>query len=246
MNMRANMSELLLKNVSKKYREKLALDHFNFTFQNGICALLGPNGAGKSTMMNLIVGNLLPESGGEILWNGESTVRLGGKFRENLGFMPQQQGLYDGFTAVRFMSYIAALKGLSKEEAKRRIPDLLGKVELSDSAGKKIGGFSGGMKQRLLIAQALLGDPKLLLLDEPTAGLDPKQRVIIRRLIQSLTRDRVILISTHIVSDVESIADQVIFLNHGKMIAHGGLSEVCGGRTLEQAYMGYFGDENDS
>ncbi len=240
------MNELILKNVSKKYREKLALDDFNFTFQNGICALLGPNGAGKSTMMNLIAGNLLPESGGEILWNGESTVGLGEKFRENLGFMPQQQGLYESFTAVRFMSYIAALKGLSKEEAKRQIPDLLGKVELSDSEGKRIGGFSGGMKQRLLIAQALLGEPKLLLLDEPTAGLDPKQRVIIRQLIQSLTRDRIILISTHIVSDVESIADQVIFLNHGKMIAHGGISEVCCGRTLEQAYMGYFGDENDS
>lgn len=241
---------LSLANVNKHYKQKHALKNFTYTFENGIHGLLGPNGAGKSTLMNIISSSLSPDSGSELLWNGESVSALGEKYREILGFMPQQQALYDTFTATRFLSYIAALKGLSKVKASEEIPRVLEMVELADCAKKRIGGFSGGMKQRLLIAQALLGDPELILLDEPTAGLDPKQRVIVRRLIDSLRRDRVIIVSTHIVSDIESVADSVIIMKDGEIAASGAVTELVsalpdGERNLENLYMLHFGETND-
>lgn len=244
------MQQLTLTNVNKHYKQKHALKNFSCTFENGIYGLLGPNGAGKSTLMNIISSSLSPDPGSVLLWNGESVSALDGKYREILGFMPQQQALYDTFTATRFLAYIAALKGLSKKTAEEEIPKVLEMVELTDCAKKRIGGFSGGMKQRLLIAQALLGDPKLILLDEPTAGLDPKQRVIVRRLINSLRKDRVIIVSTHIVSDIESIADQIIIMKDGETAASGAVSELVsalpeGGQNLENLYMLHFGETNE-
>ncbi len=243
------MQILTLTNVNKHYKQKHALKNFTYEFQNGIYGLLGPNGAGKSTLLNIISDNITADSGSEIKWNGENIHALGSKYRAELGFMPQQQSLYDTFTAVRFLSYIAALKGLSKSKAKTEIPRALEKVELSEYSGKHIGGFSGGMKQRLLIAQALLGDPKLILLDEPTAGVDPKQRVIIRRLIENLREKAIVIVSTHIVSDVESIADRIIILKDGEINADGTtgsliarLPDHCG-KNLENVYMQHFGDK---
>ena len=200
--------------------------------------------------MKIISSSISPDPGSVLLWNGENVSALGDKYHEILGFMPQQQALYDTFTAVRFLSYIAALKGLSKATAADEIPRVLEKVELSDCAKKRIGGFSGGMKQRLLIAQALLGDPKLILLDEPTAGLDPKQRVIVRRLIDSLRRDRVIIVSTHIVSDIESVADSVIIMKEGGIAVSGSVGEPVsalpdGKQSLENLYMLHFGETNE-
>ena len=245
------MSELMLKNVNKHYKQKHALKCFSFEFKNGIYGLLGPNGAGKSTLMNVIACNIKPDIGSEIVWNGESVYRLNEKYREILGFMPQQQSLYDTFTAVRFLSYISALKGLSSQTAKAEISKVLEMVELSDNADKYIGGFSGGMKQRLLIAQALLGNPQLILLDEPTAGLDPKQRVIIRRLIEKLREQAIVIVSTHIVSDVESIADRIIILKEGEIAANGTVGELISqlpdgyGKNLENVYMLNFGEQNE-
>lgn len=246
------MSELVLKNINKHYKQKYALKNFSFEFKNGIYGLLGPNGAGKSTLMNIIASSICADKGGEITWNGENIDLLKGNYRGILGFMPQQQSLYDSFTAVRFLSYIAALKGISKEQAKIEIPNVLEKVELADCANKYIGGFSGGMKQRILIAQALLGNPRLILLDEPTAGLDPKQRIIIRRLIEELREQAIVIVSTHIVSDIESIADNIIIIKDGEIILSGTvdglISQLPDGcaPNLESVYMLKFGGQNDN
>ena len=242
------MNMLCLKNISKHYGKKLALNGLNITFENGIYGLLGPNGAGKSTLMNIITQNLDCDKGGKIFWNGSDAVKMDGDFRSVIGFMPQQQELYPTFTAARFLGYIAALKGIPPKEIDGEIIRVLKLVELSDCKDKKIGGFSGGMKQRVLIAQALLGDPKLIILDEPTAGLDPKQRVIIRRLIGSLAKEKIIIISTHIVSDIESIADKIIFIKNGEFIDSGKVSElvskvISDEKNLENLYLEYYGDD---
>lgn len=240
------MGELLLKNLSKHYGDLHALKDVNFTFENGVYALLGPNGAGKSTLMHILSDNLLPDKGSAIFWNGESIAKLGADYRAKLGFMPQQQALYDDMTAWQFLSYISALKCINKKSAKTQIENALRLVELSDVIYEKIGGFSGGMKQRLLIAATILGDPELLIFDEPTAGLDPKQRVIIRRLLGSLSEEKTVIISTHIVSDVEDIAKEVIFINKGEIIAHGAIERLLAESetsSLEELYMNYYGDE---
>jgi len=242
---------LSLKNINKHYGKNHALKDFTADFSVGVNALLGPNGAGKTTLMNIIAGNIYPAKNTDNLlnWNGENVYKLGKAFRSTLGFMPQHQGVFDSFTALRFLSYIASLKGLTKEQAQEQIPRFLEAVELSDVAKKRLGGFSGGMKQRILMAQALLGEPELIILDEPTAGLDPKQRVTIRRLVKKLAENRIVIVSTHIVSDIETIADDVLLLKKGVIAARGTVDELISTlpddieKNLENVYMKHFGDE---
>lgn len=239
---------LELKNVCKSYGDKKVLTDFCYIFENGIYGLLGANGAGKSTLMNLITDNVRRNSG-EILYDGKEILDMGKAYRELIGYMPQQQGFYENFSAGMFLHYIAELKGIKKKEAKKQIEELLMLVNLSDVADKKLGGFSGGMKQRVLLAQALLGNPKILILDEPTAGLDPKERVNFRTYIQKLSEDKIILIATHVVSDVETIADRILVMKDGNLVADDSpevLVQLAGGKNLEDVYMYYFGESEDS
>ena len=213
---------LNITNISKSYGANLALDSFTATLDAGIYALLGPNGSGKSTLMNILTDNLKADSG-EILYEDASGVRenvldMGVRFREKLGFMPQYPGLYPNFTVERFMWYMAALKGVGKAESQRQIPEILAAVELDDVPKRKIGALSGGMKQRLTLAQAVLGDPEILILDEPTAGLDPKQRIAIRNYISKIAFNKIVLIATHVVPDIEFIAKDIILLKKGVIV----------------------------
>lgn len=221
------MNRLDITDLTKQYTKKAppALQEFSYSFADGVYGLLGPNGAGKSTLINLIVGNLSPNKG-EILYEGKHTTELGSSYRSIIGYMPQQQQLYEGFTVKRFLFYFAALKGLDKAEAGERIRSLLEVVGLTDAAGKRLGALSGGMKQRVLIAQALLNDPKILILDEPTAGLDPKERMNIRNFIYSIAQDKTILLATHVISDIELIARELIFLKEGKQLLCGTPEQV--------------------
>ena len=232
---------LVLRHCNKHYGKKHALKDFTFSFETGVYGLLGPNGAGKSTLMNLITDNLKPDKdGGEILWDGQPIRKLGKSYRACLGFMPQQQELYANMTARDFLGYLSALKGIPRKEAKDQIADVLEQVELSEQAAQKIGGFSGGMRQRVMLAQALLGAPKVLLLDEPTAGLDPEERVRLREYIRQLGRDKIVLITTHITGDVESIASEILLLHHGVLLADAPAEEFirgCGAANLEDAYI---------
>ena len=202
--------------VDKSYGKNHALDHFTATLTPGIYALMGPNGSGKSTLINILTDNLKAD-GGEITYDGENTLKMGVKFREKLGFMPQYPGMYPNFTVEKFLWYMATLKGLKKDEAAQQIADVLEAVELADVPNRKISALSGGMKQRLALAQAVLGDPEILILDEPTAGLDPKQRIAIRNYIAKIALQKIVLIATHVVSDVEYIAKEVIFLKKGQI-----------------------------
>lgn len=215
------MPTLEIQNISKTYKKGTvkALDGFSVTLTSGVYGLLGPNGAGKSTLMNIITDNLNADRG-EVFYDSEDIKKLGKNYRTVLGYMPQQQGLYDDFTLNRFLWYMAALKGLKKKEAKAKITSLLETVNLKGSAHKKLGSFSGGMKQRALIAQALLNDPKILILDEPTAGLDPKERIRIRNFISEIAENKIVLISTHVVSDIEFIAKEIILLKSGRLVSH--------------------------
>jgi len=212
--------KLQLSELTKKYNDKLALDHITFSFTSGIYGLLGPNGAGKSTMMNLITDNISPTSG-RILIDDRNIKDIDKEYRKLLGYMPQQQNFYPELTLLRFMYFIASLKGLNKHEAKRDIEYYLKMVNLYDVREKRIGTFSGGMRQRALIAQALIGNPKILILDEPTAGLDPKERIRIRNLISEVSRDKIVIIATHVVADVEFIAKEIIMLNSGVILKSG-------------------------
>ena len=234
--------ELILKNLKKTYGNVKALKGINYTFTPGVYGILGSNGAGKSTMINLITDNVKRDkNGGEILFCDDNSdtaeavdiLKLGSKFRSFIGYMPQQQGYYADFTPKAFLKYMADIKGVKKKEivdnngsksyisVNEQIDKLLEIVNLTDAAYKRIGGFSGGMKQRVLLAQALLGNPKILILDEPTAGLDPKERIHIRNYIAKLSKDRIILFATYVVSDIECIADKVILLKEGQIIEAG-------------------------
>ena len=214
--------KLIIKGISKSYGSTLALSNFTATLDPGIYALLGPNGSGKSTLMNIITDNLKADSG-EILYddgsgNAENVLKMGVRFREKIGFMPQYPGLYPNFTVERFMWYIAALKGMKKEDAITQIAEILHAVELDDVPRRKIGALSGGMKQRLALAQAVLGDPEILILDEPTAGLDPKQRIAIRNFISKIAFNKIVIFATHVVADIEYIARDIIMLKKGVIV----------------------------
>ena len=209
--------ELQLRNLSKQYGTKCAVDNVNAKLEPGVYGLLGANGAGKTTLMRMICGVLKPTSG-DIRLNGKTINELGEQYYTHLGYMPQDFGFYPDFTAREFMLYMAAVKGLDKRVAKTRTQDLLHMVNLDDVADKKIKSYSGGMKQRLGIAQAELNNPSILILDEPTAGLDPKERVRFRNLISDFAKEKIVILSTHIVSDVSYIADTILLMKNGSFL----------------------------
>lgn len=212
--------ELKIENLSKSFGDVKALNHINYTFTPGVYGILGPNGAGKSTLINLITNNLARQEG-RILWNGQEILKGNKEYRRILGYMPQQQGCYEDFTAGAFLMYMAHLKGLDKRAAKNRTQELLEVFHLEQARHKRIGGFSGGMKQRLLLAQALLNDPELLILDEPTAGVDPEERIHIRNYISQIATNRVVLLATHIVSDIEAVAKEILIMKSGEVTESG-------------------------
>lgn len=235
--------ELTISNLTKKYGAKVALCDFSYTFTPGIYGILGANGAGKSTLMNLITDNVR-RTAGQILWDGRDILKLGASFRALVGYMPQQQGMYSDFSARAFLRYMADIKGVKRRQAHPQIEELLELVNLKADAHKKLGSFSGGMRQRVLLAQALLGEPKILILDEPTAGLDPKERQRLRNYIADLSKDRIVFLSTHIVSDIESIATDVLLMKDGALVRHGTPEELIAsvqGKDLEDVYMAYLG-----
>ena len=216
--------ELRLDRLTKQYKQKLAVDRIDLELKCGVYGLLGANGAGKTTLMRMICDIQEPTSG-EILCNGQNIREMGEEYRDRLGYLPQNFGYYPEFTAYKFLLYIASLKGMGKEQAAVRSLYLLDMVGLADQKKRKIKTFSGGMKQRLGIAQAMLNEPEILILDEPTAGLDPKERVRFRNLISSFSKDKIVILSTHIVSDVEYIADEILVMKDGRLI-HRGAPEV--------------------
>lgn len=217
--------ELKIDMLSKQYGKLLALDNFSYRFTNGVYGILGQNGAGKSTLLNLLTDNL-KRTNGSILWDGTEILALGKKWRADIGYMPQAQGSFDSFSARRYLAYMAELKGIPAREAKAQIEQLLQAVNLADVAHRKIGQYSGGMRQRVFLAQALLGSPKVLILDEPTAGLDPYERIRIRNMISTLANDRIILLATHLVGDIECIANRVLLFNHGVLRIEGTPEEL--------------------
>ena len=217
--------ELTIDRLSKQFGSKIAVDRVSATPEPGVYGLLGANGAGKTTLMRMVCDVLRPTSG-EIRFDGRDVRALGDGYRARLGYLPQDFGYYPDFTALDFMCYLAALKGIDRRAARRRSLELLETVGLADVAGRKIRTFSGGMKQRLGIAQAVLNDPAVLVLDEPTAGLDPKERVRFRNLIASFAQDKIVILSTHIVSDVEYIADEILVMRAGAFVMRGAPTEV--------------------
>lgn len=230
--------ELTVHGLTKQYKDKCAVDRVDLRLTEGINGLLGANGAGKTTLMRMLCGILKPTAGSIALDGVDVSSE---DYRAVLGYLPQDFGYYPDFTGLDFLLYLAALKGLSRSHAKRKAKELLELVSLKDAGKKKIKTYSGGMKQRLGIAQALLNDPSLLIVDEPTAGLDPKERVRFRKLIAGLGRDTIVLLSTHIVSDVEKIADHMLMMSEGKIIFDEPWDK--GRIDLEQLYMKEFGEE---
>ncbi|MBM7702797.1 ABC transporter ATP-binding protein [Metabacillus iocasae] len=217
---------LVVQNVSKNFGSFQALHDVNLEFHYGVYGLLAPNGAGKTTLIKMLTTLLFPTSG-EILYEGQEIIKLDERYRAVLGYLPQEFGYYKHDTPTKYLLYLAALKGMSRNEAKERVVELLRLVALEDVAHKKMKKFSGGMIQRVGIAQAMLNDPKILILDEPTAGLDPKERVRFRNLITDLARNRIVILSTHIVSDVESIANEIIMIKDKQVLYKDTVSNIC-------------------
>lgn len=217
---------LSVNHVTKRFGAFTALEDISLSFKNGVYGLLAPNGAGKTTLIKMLTTLIFPTEG-SILWKGEDIISLDEKYRGLLGYLPQEFGYYQNYTPVQFLKYMAALQGLNRKEAAKRIDMLLELVSLSGFRNKKMGRFSGGMIQRVGIAQAMLNDPKILILDEPTAGLDPKERVRFRNLIHSLADNRIVILSTHIVSDIETIAGQIIMLKDHRLYCCDSPSNIC-------------------
>jgi ABC-2 type transport system ATP-binding protein len=217
---------LIVHNVTKNFGKFNALKEINLEFHNGVYGLLAPNGAGKTTLIKMLTTLLFPTSG-SILYNGKDIIKLDEGYREILGFLPQEFGYYKNYSPTDYLLYLAALKGIDRQKAKTRVQELLKLVALEDVANKKMKKFSGGMIQRVGIAQAMLNDPKILILDEPTAGLDPKERVRFRNLLTDLARDRIVILSTHIVSDVESIANEIIMIKDQQVLYQDSVSNIC-------------------
>ncbi len=240
------MAMLEISQITKRYKDKLALDQVSLALEPGVYGLLGPNGAGKSTLMNIISGNLRP-TGGQVRWEGKEIRALGAAYRSILGYAPQQQGMYEHFSGMRFLSYMAALKGIPGKEQPAELERVLRFVNLWDERKRPVSAYSGGMKQRVLIAQAVLGNPRCVILDEPTAGLDPRERVRIREQIRALSGDRIILVSTHVVSDIEPIAAEILLLKAGRLEDRGSVEALCGkyggAKGLEEVYLQIFGEE---
>ena len=217
--------ELSFDRLIKHYGNKIAVDCVSATLEPGVYGLLGANGAGKTTLMRMLCA-ILESTSGEVLFDGQDVISMGADYRNVLGYLPQDFGYYPNYTAMEFLMYIAALKGIPKKIARQRAKQLLEEVGLSNVANKKVGTFSGGMKQRVGIAQALLNNPDILILDEPTAGLDPKERVRFRNLLSDYAGDKIVILSTHIVSDIEAIADEVLLMKKGRFVLQGTVSEL--------------------
>lgn len=217
--------ELSIDRLTKHYGSKIAVDQVSTTLKPGVYGLLGANGAGKTTLMRMMCA-ILESTSGEVLLDGKEVTSMGADYRNVLGYLPQDFGYYPNYTAMEFLLYVAALKGIPKNIARERAKELLEVVGLSNVASKKVKTFSGGMKQRVGIAQALLNNPDILILDEPTAGLDPKERVRFRNLLSDYAGDKIVILSTHIVSDIEAIADEVLLMKKGKFVLQGSVSEL--------------------
>ena len=209
--------KLIIENLSKEFKRNMAVHNFQAELTEGVYGLLGPNGSGKTTLMRIMAGILKP-SQGRVLVNGQDIEVMGDKYRDMLGYLPQDFGVYKNFSAHRFLAYIASLKDIKKEQTEQKVEEMLKLVNLWDERDKKLGKFSGGMKRRIGIAQALLNDPRILILDEPTSGLDPKERARLRNIISELSIDRIVLFSTHIVSDIEYIAKEIMLIKQGGLI----------------------------
>lgn len=238
--------QLDINNVTKIYGKKRALDNFNISFCEGIYGLLGPNGAGKSTLMKIITRNVNPTSG-TILLNGEDIYKMKAEYRKLIGYMPQQQAIYPFYSGRQFLNYMGILKGENKKTLNEKINCLADKVNLLGVIDDKIGTYSGGMKQRLLIAQTFLGDSAILVFDEPTAGLDPKERIHVRNLIRGNSEGKIIIIATHVVQDIEDIASSIVLQKKGSVVKMGAPKElICefeGASDLEDVYMKVFQDK---
>lgn len=230
------MNRLEIESLTKRYKSGVeALRGISLDIGPGVLGLLGPNGAGKSTLMR-IAATVLAPSGGSVRWNGVDVLRKPDALRESLGYLPQDTGVYPNLTAREFLRYIAAPKGMGGGQAERRIDTLLEQLNLTAAANRAVGGFSGGMKQRIGIAQALLNEPQLLIVDEPTVGLDPEERMRFRELLTGISGDRIVILSTHIVSDVETIAERVVLILSGSIVADGApeaLASQLHGRVWE-------------
>lgn len=228
--------KLTIRNLNKSYGKTRALTDFSYEFIPGIYGILGANGAGKSTLFGMLTDTLRRQSG-EILWNDTDILKLGRAFRAKLGYMPQAQGYYPQMSAREFLCYMGEIKGLPRKELTQEADRLLSAVDLKEVAHRKLGQFSGGMRQRALLAQAMLGSPELLILDEPTAGVDPRERIRIRSIIAELARDKIVLLATHVVTDVECIANQVLLMNKGKLVLSGSPEELISsiqGKAVEK------------
>lgn len=233
--------ELVIDRLTKQYKNKIAVDRISLRLSPGIYGLLGANGAGKTTLMRMICGILTPTSGNITLDGIDVSTE---EYRNLLGYLPQDFGYYPDFTGKDFLLYMAALKGIGKKAAQKKAGELLHLVSLEDVSGKKIKTYSGGMKQRLGIAQALLNDPGIVILDEPTAGLDPKERVKFRNLIADMGKDSIVILSTHIVSDIDKISDRILMMNQGQLVFNGTRNEIQ--EDLEEFYLREFGGLEES